>query len=158
MRLGLYIRTCTKVVHRTIRVAVDDFSRCPGSYSFHASALNLPDSLRSTRGVIHPYSAVPEAIATNLKGCLNSEVNLSLWHGGQESNLRLQLGLFTLLSVNLANHILYGCRLASWLPPYIGARGGTWTHDHGIIRPKKIAVSVFYKSHNTCSANWATLA
>lgn len=110
MRLGLYIRTCTKVVHRTIRVAVDDFSRCPGSYSFHASALNLPDSLRSTRGVIHPYSAVPEAIATNLKGCLNSEVNLSLWHGGQESNLRLQLGLFTLLSVNLANHIFI------WLP------------------------------------------
>lgn len=35
------MRTYARAVHRTIRVAVDDFSRCPGSYSSHASALNL---------------------------------------------------------------------------------------------------------------------
>lgn len=54
-------------------------------------------------------SAVPEAISTNLlRGCLNGEVNLSPWNGGQDSNLRWRLGFITLLLVSLTDHILYG--------------------------------------------------
>lgn len=112
MCLNLHIRPYARVVHRTIRVAVDDFSRCPGSYSSHASALNLA-SYTTHYWLYHFTTAVPEAISTNLlRGCLNGEVNLSPWNGGWDLNPRWQLGFDFAVSEPHGSHF-YGCCLTT---------------------------------------------